>query len=140
MKKAWLVACALALTSSICFAQTPSDTPVDIAAILSPAAVTGSCDTLQTEMVFAAAALDVTCTTSCGLHGSMSCPTGTSSCSAVNRDCPNRGSITCDDVTTQCPPCTIEDSCFECTQSGGADCFSCCRCNGGTFIQCATNC
>lgn len=76
----------------------------------------------------------------CGT-GFVSC-SGTSNCLAVDRDCSTgqRGSVTCDGVTTACPAtCSCGSSvCCQCDSAG--DCFSCCRCSGGSGPLCIQAC
>jgi hypothetical protein len=136
--KTWVVACSLALVAAAGFSQSTSPVP-------GPSDVANACAARASQGDLFAALQGArplsTCsaTASCAPHTNVSC-LGNSTCTAVDRDCPQKGYVTCDGVTTYCPVCTIEDNCYECSASGGADCFSCCRCNGGTIIVCAQSC
>jgi hypothetical protein len=59
----------------------------------------------------------------CGDGTSVSCSSSVSgsSCSSIDRDCPTRGSVTCDGVKTKCPVC----SCEELLQACEAQCGRC---------------
>jgi hypothetical protein len=73
----------------------------------------------------------VTCTASCGIDHPLTCPSGTTTCSAVDRSCPDqRGYVICDGVKTRCPVCPMDcDSLL-------ADCAAQCgRCPISSF-QC----
>lgn len=141
MKRLMLVAFSLVFVAAAGFSQTPSEPLFNVAAILNPFVVTGSCAMRESEVRFAAVGEKAECTASCGTYGSMSCPAGTTTCSAVNRDCPQRGYVTCNGVTTYCPSCTTQDHCYECTASGGLDCFSCCLCEGDSTVkECRLRC
>ncbi|HYO14197.1 MAG TPA: hypothetical protein VE685_13460 [Thermoanaerobaculia bacterium] len=146
-KKAWIVACLLALASAAGFARTPSETPVNIAAILSQPAFSGACPSPQSEVLFAAARIGTglekaTCEAHCGTDPAVSC-SGTT-CTGADRSCPGeRGHVSCttNNVTTtvNClSPCPISGNCQTCNDTG--DCFACCRCDGGTLRQCSEAC
>jgi hypothetical protein len=156
MKKAWIAACTLLFVSAVAFAETPGQPPLTIevlAAILSQPAPAEGCDRPQSEAVFAAkrpsVGLKAMCTAACD-SGSVNCTGDT--CTAANRNCTNGevGHVTCVtngvSTTTSCTPvcpttCSgtgIQRNCCECAQTG--DCFSCCRCDGYTGIQCAKSC
>lgn len=155
MKSAWIVGSALLLVAAAGFASTPSPSPLpDLAFLLAQPAVTGACAVPQSEVRLAAKrpprrpnlekAL-CTATVICDSGTVISCEGNSSStsCSAVDRDCSifQRGSITCDGVTTVCPthcPCDERGPCCRCDRYG--DCMSCCRCGGGTFSECNAEC
>jgi hypothetical protein len=73
----------------------------------------------------------------CGSGHSVSCSSSVSRthCSAVDRDCPGQqGSVTCDGVTTTCPPCPIAiDPCPALSQQCTDSCGPC----GVRFFQCS---
>ena len=81
--------------------------------------------------------LDAVCSADCGMYGTYTC-NYTTSCSAVDRWCPKRGSVACNGVTTLCPVCTTADYCWQCQQTG--DCVSCCVCAGDTVLLCRSLC
>jgi hypothetical protein len=157
MKKVCLAACVctLAVVSAVAFAQTPDVAPLTseaLAAILGPSAVGGSCPTPQSEPLFAARK---PAKPGAGLYKSCSatanCASGTVTCSvsgaggtcvAVDRDCSvnERGHVTCNGVTTNCPTpcCSPPVWCCQCDNTG--DCFACCRCDGGGPGFCAMQC
>lgn len=166
MKRVWIVlcTCTLALVSAAAgFAQTPNVAPLAdevLAAILGPAAVTGSpssCPGLRGEPLFAAQKPNrgkpgswtkspCSATASCD-SGTVSC-SGSGTCIAVDRDCINsceRGHVTCGGVTTWCPTACncnaytgLNRWCCLCACNG--DCISCCRCGGGGAVQCSLEC
>ena len=83
-----------------------------------------------------------TATANCGTSSPISCSSNTSisSCSAADQNCGagQRGFVTCDGITTQCPACPVD--CDELEAQCGISCdpcsiktFSCvpyrCRCN-----------
>jgi len=151
MKQAWMIACALFFISVAGIAQTPSQTPLSgevLAAILGPAA-TGSCVTPQSRVLFTSgggvhqeSACNATATCQ---SGTVSC-SGNSTCSAADSDCPDgfAGWVTCDGHTTNCAACNCSSYfghqrfCCLCGQTD--DCIQCCRCGGGTIIQCGLEC
>ena len=144
MKKAYLIAFCLVLASIPGLSQPQSAASFDLAAILSSPAGSSCAAQLQSQNQAPeriAPPLDAiqaaTCTTDCGMHGTLSCQ-WTTSCSAVNRNCPARGSVTCNGVTTLCPTCTTADYCYQCTQT--SDCVSCCVCAGDTVKFCRDMC
>jgi hypothetical protein len=60
-------------------------------------------------------------TVNCGDGTSVSCSSSasSSSCSSIDRNCPTRGSVTCDGVKTKCPPCSCDELLQACeTQCG----------------------
>lgn len=147
MKKAVIVA-VLALASAAGFAQTPSEAPVNIAAILSQPSVSGACPSPQSEMLFAATRIGTgldkaTCFANCGADPTVSC-TGTT-CTGVDRNCAvnQRGSVSCTTngvtTTTFCAStCPVSGFCGTCDATG--DCFACCRCGGGGPRVCSLEC
>lgn len=151
MKNRWtVVACTLLFTAAAASAQAPAQvplTPQALAAILGDSAVPGSCAALWTGAPSPVERADFgqlsicTAQASCGEYPAVSCE-GNSTCSAVDRNCDigERGSVTCDGVTTYCPLCPCDDTpvCCRCEREG--DCMSCCRCAGGTFSACNAEC
>jgi hypothetical protein len=161
MKRVWIVVCTctLALVSAAGFAQTPSVALLNseaLAAILGPSAATSfpSCAARRGEPLFAVnkprpgGGPKSICTATANCEsGTVYCE-GNSTCSAVDRDCSfcERGFVTCDGVTTQCPTAcncnTLPPGqprwCCQCDCTG--DCIACCRCGGGTLGQCAWQC
>jgi hypothetical protein len=65
----------------------------------------------------------------CGGGHSVSCSSSISGthCSAVNRDCPGgqQGSVTCDGVTTLCPPCPVAATCAALSEMCTEHCGPC---------------
>src|SRR5215213_10905728 len=133
MKNVWIVACALLFVSAAGFAQMPGPAPLSSAALAmilgQPAADCGA--PRETGVVLAAQrptiALDgkalCTATANCDSGTTVSCQgnNSTTSCSAVDRNCTNnqRGSVTCDGVTTTCPTaCPTCNTCCRCDQTG----------------------
>jgi hypothetical protein len=153
MKKVWILTCTLTFISVVGFARTPRVGPFPseiLAAILSPPAAAGSasCPTSQGKVLLAVTEGGGESTNSI-CNATANCESGTvycegnSTCSAADRSCPEeQGHVTCDGVTTWCPtacPCNIQcQRCNTCAQTG--DCFSCCRCEGGTLFQCSQAC
>ncbi len=150
MRNRWIVACTLLFVSVAASAQTPSQVPLTsqvLAAILGESVATGSCATLKTGTPAPVERVDYgqqsvcTAEASCGGDPPLSC-SGNSTCSTVDRNCDigQRGSVTCDGVTTYCPLCPCDDTpvCCRCDRYG--DCMSCCRCAGGTFSSCYAEC
>lgn len=127
MKKAWIIACVFALVSAAGFAQVP--------------AVAGSCVQPQNEVLFALGLEKSTCTANCGNGTTVTC-TAPGTCTAVDRSCPSqRGHVTCSNGTFQCPTACGSGGgafCTDCEATG--DCFSCCRCGGGTINACIRAC
>jgi hypothetical protein len=112
MRKASILVALIALP---CFAQAPSATPVNLAAILGLSGDGGALP--QSHFLFLAGGgtahpSDVTCTATCGTDPSVSCTVSSGTCTAVNRSCPGeRGHVTCGMTTTYCtascpPGCT----------------------------------
>ena len=146
MKHAWFAACAFLLMSVPGLAQTPSPTP---AATPGPSIAAGVCSLQQDGVLFAAKTpIKSLCSAVANCEsGTVSCSSDASStsCSAVDRSCPGeRGHVTCDGVTTYCPTeCTCSGTpqqifCCRCAQLG--TCFDCCKCGGGTLMQCSLSC
>ena len=146
-RKAVIIACFLALVSAAGFAKTPSETPINIAAILSQPAFSGTCPSLQTDVLFAATRIGTglekaTCDAHCGTDPVVSC-SGTT-CTGADRNCPGeRGRVSCttNNVTTTvtcASPCPVSGACETCNETG--DCFVCCRCDGGTIRGCSEAC
>lgn len=149
MRHRWIVAFALLFVAAAGFAETSAPAQLGgeaLAAILDQSAAGASCPTRAGEVVFASESVQSTCnaTANCG-STTVSC-TGTSSCSAVDRNCSTltRGSVTCDGVTTSCPTscCTggtiQQNFCCRCNATG--TCMDCCRCAGGSLSQCYAEC
>jgi len=145
MKKAMLFACAVLFVAAVGLAETLSPVPLTgeaLAAILGEPA--GSCATPTGTAVPAAnrrgiAGEKALCTAvaQCA-SGTVSCSSNvsTTSCTAVDRNCSiaERGHVTCNGVTTNCP--TACSQCDICNATG--DCFACCRCDG--LFGCARIC
>jgi len=154
MKSVWILAFLLVTVPS--FAQTPAKTPLtreDIAVILGPSAGTGSCGKAlaPSQLLFAAKKPElgggisemVTCTANCE-SGSVQC-TADISCQAFHRNCTTaceKGHVTCNDsingTTTFWCPTECVSHCCDCQATG--DCYSCCRCAGGSMNQCIHQC
>ena len=124
--KATISACLLTLIAVAGFAQSPADSPAASAVLAAKSPTKASCSI------------------SCGGGVTLSCPSGTTTCSAQDRNCGSliRGSITCNGVTTSCPKtCNCSEVCV-CSVPCSEECTS-----GGGFIQecgswgiCATSC
>lgn len=153
MKHVGIVACALLFISAAAFAQASGPAPLSSAALAmilgQPAG--SDCGAPQESGVALVAQRPAialgekalcTATANCE-SGTVSCQgnNSTTSCSAIDRNCTagQRGSVTCDGVTTYCPTtCPTCNNCCRCAQTG--DCFACCRCDGGTLFQCSEAC
>ncbi len=139
-----LCACTLVLCSAAGFALAPSEAAFNLVSILSQPALSGSCPTPRSEVLFAAPGKEVGgfkafCEASCGIDGTVSC-SGTT-CSATNRSCPSeQGHVTCDGNTTWCPTCPSCSGAFCCACVNTGACFACCRCDGGTAFECSQEC
>lgn len=138
MKSAPIFAFVLLLVSAGTFAKTPGEAPLSAAAlasILGGPVGTGPCAFASSKPT----GFSITCSVNCGLT-TLSCPSGTSTCTVVDRNCTTGepGSVTCDGVTSQCYACGTSSFCVYCSQKG--DCYDCCRCDGGTFDDCAHQC
>ena len=144
MKNAWIVACTLLLVSGGAFAQTSTKAPLTseaLAAILGQPVITNSLALKQSEallfeprpLMMAACTATETC-----VSGTVNC-SGNSSCTAVDYNCAQSqpGYVICDGAQTSCPAFG-GPLCCQCQTSGG--CFACCRCNGGSLIQCDQQC
>ncbi|HJX26742.1 MAG TPA: hypothetical protein VJ885_02430 [Thermoanaerobaculia bacterium] len=142
MKKALILACTFLFVSVAGSAQTPGAALLSeevLAMILGEPAAGAACATKAAGkggVVYASEGIESTCTTTVFCEsGSESC-SGTS-CAAVARDCSvlERGSVTCNGVTTLCPTACCssgtykEQLCCRCNATG--DCFACCLCGGG---------
>lgn len=150
MKKAAILACTLAFVSVVCSAQAPSVAPLTneaLAMILSDPVAMGSCPTPQGELVFAAkpVATPKSCSAqvTCWDGSVKSCSYGGAggTCTATPSNCTSgvRGSVNCNGTVTSCPQCPCgTPNCCNCENTG--DCFACCRCAGGTIIQCNNEC
>lgn len=149
--KAWIVACAaVLLVSAACFAQTPSTPPLTreaLAMILSQPVPAGSPATQTSGAVLTAAhsraglgKSSCDATAACET-GTVHC-SGSSSCSSVDRNCNFgiRGSVTCDNITTQCPTACSCGTPLCCTCDSTGDCNACCRCAGGSPLECSLEC
>jgi hypothetical protein len=164
MGKMWIVicTCTLALVSAAAFAATPGAEPLSreaLTAILGPSsvAVSPSCagaeSTLAGKVVFAARKPGLGAGTKSICSAEANCASGTVSCNgnsvcvSVDRDCLNcqQGFVKCDGVTTPCPTacnCSVYTGtnrfCCQCACTG--DCWSCCRCDGGSGGLCGIQC
>jgi hypothetical protein len=163
MKNATVVACTFFLLLSIAgFAQAPSKaaplTREAIAAILGLSPAGGGCATkglatAPSQITFASqkegpgggVGANAICQANCE-SGSVSCE-GNISCQAFDRNCtaPNceRGHVTCNDTmsgttTIECPTACPGGFCCTCVATGS--CYDCCRCDGGTQVQCNNCC
>jgi hypothetical protein len=155
-KNPWILACVLLFVSVAAFAQAPQSQPPltreTLAAILGlPAA--GSC-AVQPRGVRQAAKRPAiltekslcTATATCQYGSTVSCSSNINmaNCMAVNANCSagEPGHVTCDGQITWCPPCctgTIHQvQCCNCDTTG--DCRACCRCDGGSPVQCGQVC
>ena len=150
MKRIWIVTYALLFVSVAGLAQTPGQAPLTreaLAAILSESAFNGSCATQEIGVPVAAkrprmGPEKAACTATAVCETSTVSCSGTSTCTTVDRNCDNgeRGRVTCNGVTTLCPtrcPCGLP-ACCNCDRTG--DCIACCRCSGGTIMQCNAEC
>ena len=151
MKKAWMIACALFFLSAAAFAQTPSHEPLSseaLAAILGPSGG-GSWAPFRSQVLFASRGgvhHESACNATAQCQsGTVSC-SGSSSCTTSDSDCFDgwQGAVTCDGHTTYCTACNCNSFsppgrwCCQCGMTD--DCVSCCRCGGGTLVQCALQC
>jgi hypothetical protein len=151
MKNVGILACAVLFLSVPAFAQTPAKlAPLTREALtaalgLGQPAVSSACGTQPGKVRFAAAkgpGGQAACNAMATCQsGSVSC-SGNSSCTAVDSDCSSgfAGYVTCDGQTTQCAACVCapRDFCCRCGQTD--DCVTCCRCGGGTLVQCSLAC
>jgi hypothetical protein len=148
MKKAWVVASVLVLASAAAFAEAPSDAAVHLAAIFAPPANAGACAAkIAGALPLAKGGPGIQCvaTADCYPYADVNCSSGSGTCIAVDRNCPNtQGYVTCNGATTYCTPdCSdpcegLSGFCLNCCQTD--DCFACCRCGGGGGVQCALEC
>jgi hypothetical protein len=129
--KTSILACLVALVAVAGFAQAPGENPSTPAVLASPAAaaVPAAKQPLPTK---------ATCTARCTGSTSVSCTTtGTGTCSAVDRDCGTneRGHVTCNGVTTNCPTSCACGTVCNCA----APCFTTpCDSGGGYIIDCSS--
>ena len=151
MKKAVILACALAFISAVGSALTPSAaslTDETLAMILGNSGATGSCPTPwadQNEVVLAARRLGMAKSCSaqitCWDGSSLSCSNpGSGTCASTQSNCSSgvRGSINCGSIIF-CPPCPCGSMfCCQCESTG--DCVSCCHCSGFSLRQCTQSC
>jgi hypothetical protein len=160
MKNAWILACMVLLVSVPAFAETPAKAPLSreaIAAMLGLSAGTGSCGkaAAPSQVRFAAqkpgkpgpgggVSEMATCSVTCDSSTTLQCTTDIS-CQSFERNCTTDcepGHITCVDTTgttTQtCPTACSAGFCCSCEQTGS--CYDCCRCGGGTQVQCNNCC
>jgi hypothetical protein len=155
MKKTWILACTLLFASVAGFADSPSPGPVSdevLAAILGEPLAGAACPTAAGgagEMRLASVVQnEKTCTASvtCLDGSTRSCMSGSTDCVAVNPNCSTSlepGHVTCSGVTTNCPACCtgmgmIGNACCRCDITGS--CMDCCRCDGGSVVQCSLAC
>ena len=147
MRNAWIFACTALFLSAAAFAETPGAPPTFEALIasLGQPATGGACATETSGVVFASNRPTPTAVCTAGAtcyDGSTVSCSGGGTCSSVDSNCEvgQRGSVTCDGVTTLCPlcPCDGLRSCCRCDWYG--DCQSCCRCAGGSIFQCNQEC
>lgn len=145
MKEVKAVLFALVFVVVAGFAQPPSQVSLPseaLAAILSQPAVNSSCPTQAAAKIpIALQGAKVACSATCPSGTQLSCPSGTTSCSAKDSNCSilESGYVTCNGVTTSCAPCCPTGSfCCQCGYTGR--CFDCCRCAGGTPHQCVDEC
>ena len=162
MKNATLICiCTLAFCSAAGLAQTPTEAPVNLAAILSQPVSSpargGACGTSLERMIFAAkppragaqgAGAQGTgsqkdfCQANCGSGSPVSC-SGAGSCSAFDQNCDfgEQGHVTCGTTTIWCAnECQCNDTPQCCTCYDTGDCFACCRCEGHGPGYCAFHC
>lgn len=82
-----------------------------------------------------------TCNDTSGVN--VSCNYGGSggTCSFQNQNCASgiRGQVNCNGTITECPSCCT-DTPVCCTCEATGSCFSCCRCEGGSFSGCFHEC
>jgi hypothetical protein len=88
-----------------------------------------------------------TASANCGPGGTISCSgnNSTTSCSATDQSCPGqRGSVTCDGVTTQCPnacpPCDSNLNCSVERSNCAADCSPCAFTFSCSTVTCVVTC
>lgn len=143
MKRKLVMGFALILVAAAAVAETPSDS-LDGAVIQTTTAP--ACIVLTGEMLLGmsgAKSMSACGATANCLSGTVSC-TGNSSCDAVDQNCgtSQQGYVACDGVKTWCPTacdgCPLLDWCCHCAAT--SDCFACCRCAGGTGMQCQAEC
>ena len=153
MKRAWLVPAFVLLASALSFTAAASPAPVsddDLAWILGENSGCATPDAAaMPEPLFLGARQTGGTKSACSAtanceSGTVTC-NGNSTCQAVDRNCSvlERGHVTCDGVTTNCPTSCCPGTgtakwCCQCDLTG--DCFSCCRCDGGGAVACSLAC
>jgi hypothetical protein len=115
-----LALAALVLVTSSPLAAAPVPSAADqafIASLAAPAPASAAERPIEKSADLCFAAVD------CGDGTSVSCSSSASgsSCSSIDRDCPTRGSVTCDGVKKKCPAC----SCEELLQACAVQCGRC---------------
>lgn len=166
MKKAGIVVCTLFFVSAAGLAEMKSPTspsapsplprswtqppsrppaPPAEANCASPQGKPAPGATPQTEVLFAAWApvTSQSCSaqTTCWDGSVVSCQLMTGTCTSSRSDCYYglRGSVNCNGTVTYCPPCPCGTLwCCQCQSMG--DCYTCCRCSGGSFSECDNLC
>lgn len=107
MPKVTVLVGLIALVAAPCFAQAPGAVPVNLAAVLG---LSEEAAPLFLAGGGTGSPSSVTCTATCGTDPSVSCTVSSGTCTAVNRNCPERGHVTCGATTTYCsaicPQCT----------------------------------
>lgn len=157
MKSSIVAAVLLLVSAATGLSQVPAPNVAPLsaevlAAILGQPAVTACPKPQQQDPVFAArrqgnffksCAAVATCNDTSGVP--VNCvyngPGGI--CFAVDQDCANgiRGYAQCQGVQSfcpECPPSCGSQACCDCEETG--DCFSCCRCDGGSVSLCINQC
>jgi hypothetical protein len=126
MKRIWILACFLTLVAAASFALPPSDAPATLASIFAPAASSRSFHP-EEEKFFASSTAKHSCFLNCGSI-TLGC-SYTVTCMVVDQSCPSqRGYISCDGVTTYCPPCPeCTEGSFKTVTTGPT-----CGCDDGT--------
>lgn len=148
MKRNWIVGVILSFLSvAAAFSAPLSDE--DLAAILGQSSST-ACPQPQESLTlpdqlqgaqFKTCSATATCNDTSGVN--VSCNFGGSggTCTFQNQNCDAgiRGQVNCNGAITQCPACPCgTPPCCNCLATG--DCFACCRCDGGTILQCSQAC
>jgi hypothetical protein len=153
MKPGWMVTAVLVLVSTATgFAQTPAPSvaPLSAAALAAILAepLDPACPAPQGDVVLAAqrsllktCSATATCNDTSGVNVSCTYTGSGGTCTFTNQSCANgvRGQVNCNGTVKQCPQCPCgTPHCCICEETG--DCFSCCRCAGGTFAACSLAC
>ena len=124
MKRAWIIAGALAVVSAAAFAQTPKPAPVDpVPATLGQSTVTSSCATAWSGSLFAMTAAPQS---GCALTARCGAASGVSYAGSSPA------------MATPISPRPSEVFCERCAEFG--ECCPCCMCAGGTVQQCINYC